>query len=205
MYPGERINAITHLVGAALGLVGMVLVIVLAAVGGDGWKLASALVYGLSLFLLFLFSTLYHSLQGTEKVVFQRFDHIGIFLLIAGTYTPYCLVTLRDRWGFVLFGIVWGLALGGIVLKSIWGARWSAASTAVYLLMGWIIVLDIGALKERLPGAGFAWLLLGGLLYSVGVVFFANPRIPFHHQIWHLFVLAAATCHYVSIVFYVIL
>lgn len=205
MYAGERMNSITHLAGAALGLGGMVVVIVLAAIGGDGWKLASALVYGASLFLLFLFSTLYHSLQGQAKAVFLRFDHIGIYLLIAGTYTPYCLVTLRDGQGFLIFSVVWGIALCGIVFKSIWGARYSAASTALYLISGWIIVLDFRALMERLPGAGFGWLMSGGLLYSVGVIFFANPRIPFHHEIWHLFVLAAAACHYVSILFYVIL
>lgn len=198
-------NAITHLVGAAFGLVGMVVVVVLAAIGGDGWKLASALVYGLTLFLLFLFSTLFHSFRGTSKAVFHRFDHIGIYLLIAGTYTPYCLVTLRDGWGFVILSVVWGIAICGIVFKSIWGARYGAASTALYLVSGWIIALDIGTLRERLPGAGFGWLLSGGLLYSMGVYFFANPRIPFHHEIWHLFVLAAAGCHYVSILFYVLL
>lgn len=204
MYRGERINSISHLVGASLALVGLVLLAVFSAVSQDAWKLTSALVYGLTLFLMFLFSTLFHSLRGTPKVVFQRLDHVAIYWLIAGTYTPYCLVTLREERGWLLFGIVWGIAVLGTLFKSVFGPRYSHASTLLYLAAGWTILLDISALYQRMDPAGFAWLLVGGVLYTIGAVFYVSDKIPRNHEVWHFFVLAAAVCHCVSILVYVV-
>ena len=205
MYPGERVNSISHLVGAALALGGMVVLIVFGALSGDGWKLGSGIVYGVSLLLMFLFSTLYHSFRGTPKIVFERLDHIGIYLLIAGTYTPFCLVTLRADSGFRIVVAVWSIAILGTVWKSIFGPRFNLVSTLLYVVAGWTIVLDIGTLWRRLPPAGFAWLVAGGVLYTLGAGFYLRDQMPRNHEIWHFFVLAAAGCHYVSVLFSVIL
>ncbi len=204
MYKGEKINSISHLVGASLALVGMVVLIVFAALSGNGWKLGSAITYGLCLFLMFLFSTLYHSFRGTPKAVFQRFDHIGIYLLIAGTYTPFCLVTLRDSAGPRIFFVVWSVAIFGITFKSIFGPRYNLISTLLYVACGWTIALDLGTLLERFTGPGFYWLLAGGLLYTVGAFFFLKDSLPRNHEVWHFFVLAAAACHFVSVFFFVL-
>lgn len=204
MYKGEKINSISHLVGASLALVGMILLIVFGALANDGWKLGSAIVYGTCLFLMFLFSTLYHSFRGTPKLVFQRFDHIGIFLLIAGTYTPYCLVTLRHAGGPWIFAAVWSLAIFGIAFKSVFGPRFNLVSTLLYVACGWTIALDFGSVLRDFQGPGFYWLVAGGLLYTGGAVFYLNDGMKRNHEIWHFFVLAAAACHYVSIFFYVI-
>jgi hemolysin III len=203
MYRGERVNSISHLVGAALAVAALVLLIVWSA-GEDGWRLASALVYGITLFLLFLFSTLFHSFRGRTKAVFHRFDHIGIYLLIAGTYTPYCLVVLREDKGWLIFGIVWGIALLGITFKAVFGPRYQTASTLLYLAAGWTILIDISAVYARLSFGGFFWLLLGGVLYTVGAFFFSYEKMPRNHELWHFFVLAAAVCHFVSIFFHVL-
>ena len=205
MYKGEKLNSISHLVGASLALGGWVVLIVFGALSGDGWKLASSIVYGLCLFLMFLFSTLYHSFRGTPKQVFQVFDHVAIFLLIAGTYTPYTLVVLRDTSGWLIFGLVWGFAAIGITFKSVFGDRWNLVSTLFYLVCGWTIAIDIGGLYAVFDRVGFYWLVAGGIIYSVGAFFFLNDRIKRNHEIWHFFILAAASCHYVSVFFYIIL
>lgn len=199
----EWVNSISHGVGAGLSVAGLVLLVVAAQRHG-GWALASALVYGISLVLLFTFSTLFHSLQGRARQVLQRFDHIGIHLLIAGTYTPYCILVLRDGWGWPILGIVWGLAFVGIVLESIFGPRYVLPTTLLYLAEGWVILLDLRGLFLSLPLAGFAWLLVGGLLYTLGAYFFLRERIPYNHEIWHFFVLGAASCHFVSVFCYVL-
>ena len=204
MYKGEKLNSISHLVGASLALIGMVVLIVFAARTGNGWKLAGAITYGVCLFLMFLFSTLYHSLRGTPKHVFQRFDHIGIYLLIAGTYTPYCLVTLRDSAGPYILATVWSVAVFGIAFKGVFGARFNVVSTLLYVACGWTIALDFTTVLERFTGPGFYWLLGGGVLYTGGAFFFLKDSIPRNHEIWHFFVLAAAACHFVSVFFYVL-
>lgn len=204
MFPGERINSISHLVGAALALVGMMVLLIVSGLSRDGWKIGSALVYGLALVLMFLFSTLYHSFRGTPKVVFHRFDHIGIYLLIAGTYTPYCLVVLREHSGWLIFGIVWGVAVVGIVFKSVFGPRYNLASTILYVAAGWTILLDLGTLRALMPPAGFGWLVAGGVLYTVGAVFYLRDQMPRNHEVWHFFVLGAALCHFVSILLFVV-
>lgn len=204
MYRGERINSISHLVGAAFALVGLVCLAVFSAQSQDEWKLTSALVYGLTLFVMFLFSTLFHSLRGSPKAVFRRLDHVAIYWLIAGTYTPYCLVVLREERGWLLLGIVWGIAILGTAFKSVFGARYSSWSTALYVVAGWTILLDISALQQRMAPAGFAWLVAGGVLYTIGAIFYVWQRIPRNHEIWHFFVLAAAGCHCASILLYVV-
>ena len=204
MYKGEKLNAISHLVGAALALIGMVLLVVFASLTGDHWKIASVTIYGACLFLMFLFSTLYHSFRGKTRDVFQRLDHIGIFLLIAGTYTPYTLILMRETSGFLILGLVWGLAVCGITFKSIYGSRYNTVTTLFYLLCGWTIALDFTGVRQALPDAGFYWLAAGGLIYTGGAFFYLKESLPRNHEIWHFFVLAAAVCHFISIFFFVI-
>lgn len=194
MYRGERFNGLTHFSGALLALAGAVVLIVLGALKGDPWRIVSFSIYGATLFLLYLSSTLYHSTRGRAKGVFRKLDHAAIYLLIAGTYTPFTLVTLNGPWGWSLFGVVWGLALLGIV-QEIWfakGARF--LSLAIYLLMGWV----------ALSWQGFALMLAGGAIYTIGVVFYLfDERFRHFHGIWHLFVLAGSAVHYVAILLYV--
>ncbi|MHB1246583.1 MAG: PAQR family membrane homeostasis protein TrhA [Sulfuriferula sp.] len=203
-YQGERLNSYSHLLGALLATGGTVILIVLAAQQGNPWKIVSFSVYGTMLLSLYLFSTLYHSLRGRAKNVFRKLDHYAIYLLIAGTYTPFTLVTLRGAWGWSLFGVIWGMALLGIVVDSLpWGKR-RILPVVIYLAMGWLVLIARGPLLNALPAGGFAWLLAGGVFYTVGIVFYALERwIKHGHGIWHLFVLAGSACHYFAILFYV--
>jgi len=205
MYYGEKFNAWSHLVGALLALAGSVFLITLATLGGDPWKVVSVSVYGLTLVLLYSFSTLYHSLRGRAKDILRELDHHGIYLLIAGSYTPFCLVTLRGPWGWSLFGVVWALALLGILqeLRPQTGER--LLSVVIYVLMGWVILVALLPLLHALGPAGFAWLAAGGLFYTVGIVFYAlDTRLTHAHGVWHLFVIAGSACHYVAILRYVL-
>ena len=205
MYHGERFNAWTHLVGAVLALAGGVVLIVQAALTGDPWKVVSVSIYGLTLVLLYSFSTLYHSVRGRTKDVLREFDHHSIYLLIAGSYTPFCLVTLRGAWGWSLFGVVWGLAVLGS-LQELWlkdGAR--ILSVVIYVLMGWAALAALGPLQDALGTIGFAWLVAGGVLYTVGIIFYVlDARLKHAHGIWHLFVIAGSAAHYVAILCYVL-
>ena len=205
MYFGEKFNAWTHLVGAVLALVGAVVLIVLAALQGDPWKIVSVSIYGATLVLLYTFSTLYHSLRGRAKDVLRELDHHSIYLLIAGTYTPFCMVTLRGPWGWSLFGAVWGLALLGS-LQEFWlkdGAR--IVSVVIYVLMGWAALAALFPLMDALGKDGFAWVAAGGVLYTIGIVFYVlDERMTHAHGIWHLFVLAGSAAHYVAILRYVV-
>jgi hemolysin III len=204
MYPGERFNGITHLGGMVLALAGAVVLIVLGSLRGDPWRIVSFAIYGATLVFLYLSSTLYHSTRGRTKSVFRKLDHAAIYLLIAGTYTPFTLVTLNGPWGWSLFGTVWGLAVLGIV-QELWtarGARW--LSLAIYLLMGWVALVAVVPLIRALTWPGFAWLALGGVVYTAGIVFYLfDERFRHFHGIWHLFVLAGSAIHYVGIVLYV--
>jgi len=204
MYEGERFNSITHLVGAVLALVGATAMVTIAAIqGGTTTRIVSFTVYGVTLFLLYLFSTLYHSLKGRAKEVFQVLDHHAIYLLIAGTYTPFTLITLKGATGWWLFGAVWGLALVGIILDSLPRTGSRLWSLVIYLVMGWLIVFALGPLIDALPPAGFWWLVAGGLFYTVGVIFYVlDNRWPWCHGVWHLFVLAGSISHYFVIVLY---
>jgi hemolysin III len=204
MYKGERFNSISHIIGAVAALVGLVVVVVVAARQGDPWKIVSFSIYGATLFLLYAISALYHSLRGRAKQIFRKLDHLSIYFLIAGTYTPFTLVTLRGVWGWTIFGIIWGLALCGIALEALPQKGNRILSVVVYVLMGWLVLVALEPLLEALPAAGFIWLLLGGIFYTGGLVFYLfDERIRHFHGIWHLFVLAGSISHYVTILFYV--
>jgi len=203
---GEEIaNAITHGLGVGLSLAALVLLIYVAATRGNGWHLASAIVYGITMFLLYLASTLYHSIPGEKaRHVFKIIDHSAIYLLIAGTYTPFTLVTLRDSGGWWLFGVVWSLAIAGIALEAFWVYRPKWVSAAVYLGMGWLVVVAMGPLIKNLAPTG-VWLLAGGgLAYTLGTVFYVLKRIPYMHAVWHLFVLAGSACHFLAVMLFVL-
>lgn len=204
MYHGERFNSISHLVGAALALAGAVLLIVLASRLGDPWKIVSFSVYGAMLVLLYVFSTLYHSVRGRAKDVLRKFDHCSIYLLIAGTYTPFALVSLRGVWGWWLFGVIWGLALLGI-FQEIWFAKGARVlSLVIYVLMGWLAMVVVLPLWRALTPAGFAWLVAGGACYTLGIIFYATDHKVRHgHGLWHLFVLGGSICHFFTVLLYV--
>ena len=204
MYNGERFNSISHLVGAALALAGSVVLIVLAARLGDPWKIVSFSVYGVMLVLLYVFSTLYHSVRGPAKSVLQKFDHCSIYLLIAGTYTPFALVSLRSTWGWWLFGVIWALALVGIVQEIWWAKGARILSLIIYVLMGWLAMAVVLPLWKALTPAGFAWLAAGGACYTLGIAFYVlDQRVRHGHGLWHLFVLGGSICHFFTVLLYV--
>ena len=201
----ELANCATHGVGLALSVAGFVALLALAWAYGDAWHLASCAVYGASLVALYSASTLYHGARSPRaKRLLQALDHCGIYLLIAGTYTPFTLVTLRGPWGWTLFGLVWGLALAGILLRLVCGGRFRAASVASYVMLGWLCVIAVKPILAQVPLGALAWIAAGGLAYTTGVFFFAARRIPHHHAIWHVFVLGGSVCHYVAVLLYVL-
>jgi hemolysin III len=204
---GEEVaNSVTHGVGLVASIAGLVVMLVAAVTRGDAWLITACAVYGATLVLLYLTSTLYHALAMTRaRSVMRRLDHSAIYLLIAGTYTPFVLISLRGPWGWTLFGITWGLALFGITVKAVLGPRWPIISTTLYILMGWVVVVAIGPLMKSLPGGGVGWLFAGGACYTLGVVFFAWERMRYSHAIWHLFVLGGSVCHYVAVLGYIVL
>ncbi len=204
MEPGERFNTITHIAGLALAAGGAALLIVLAALRGDPWKIVSFSIYGATLGLLYLFSSLYHGIRH-GKAVLREFDHGAIYFLIAGTYTPFTLVTLRGPLGWTIFGVVWGLALIGIVVDLLLAGRRRIIPIVIYLVMGWLAVVAYRPLLRSLPMNGFRWLLAGGLLYTGGVVFYAlGSRLRHGHGIWHLFVLGGSIAQFMAVLFYVV-
>ncbi len=204
--PGEELaNSITHGLGSVLSLAALVLLTLYAAFRGNAWHVVSCAVYGVTLVLLYTASTLYHSFRNERvKRVLKVIDHASIFLLIAGTYTPFLLVPLRGPWGWTLFGMVWAIALAGVVLKLFWTGRFRVLSTLMYVGMGWIVTIAFRPLMHNLPQGGLILLVAGGLLYTLGTVFYLWKRLPFGHAIWHGFVLAASACHFFSVFFYVI-
>jgi hemolysin III len=206
MYAGERFNSITHLVGTVLAIIATSFAVTLAAMHAGARATTAIAIYGGMLIVLYLSSTLYHSLRGRAKQIFRVFDHTSIYLLIAGTYTPFTLVTLRGRLGWWLFGIVWTLAALGVAKDIFFPARSRAFSVVLYLLMGWLILAAYGPLRSALPLEGIAWLLAGGVFYTAGIVFFAySKRVAHMHGIWHLCVMAGSICHYVTVLRYVAL
>lgn len=197
-------NAITHGIGAALAVFGAVWLIA-ASAHGTVWQWASCTVFSVTLVLVYLCSTLYHSLVRTRaRHLFQILDHSAIYLLIAGTYTPFCLVSLRGPVGWSLFGFEWSLAVSGVVFKSFAVNRFETASTLVYLAQGWLVVLAVVPLVHALGWHGVLWLAAGGLAYTLGIVFFALDRLRYFHALWHLFVLAGSLFHYFAVLFYVV-
>lgn len=203
---GEEIaHSVTHGIGAALSIAGLTVLVTLAALHGNAWHIVSCAVFGATLVFLYTASTLYHSIthKGAKKVL-RVFDHSAIFLLIAGTYTPFTLVTLRGGWGWTLFVIVWGLALVGIVYKITARRRFRLLSVLLYLGMGWLVLVAIKPMVMNVPLPGMLLLLAGGLCYTFGVIFFLWRRLPYSHAVWHLFVLAGSICHFFAVLLYVI-
>jgi hemolysin III len=200
----EQLNTFSHAIGALLGIAGLVLLIVLSS-NKTPWSLFSVIVYGISIIVLFTASTLYHAARTERrKHYFRIIDHISIYLLIAGTYTPVLLITLSHSLGWTLFWVVWGIAAFGVILKLFFTGRFEIFSTLLYLAMGWLIVFDFSNLYTAIGSSGVLWLYAGGLFYTVGILFYAIHSIPFNHVIWHVFVLAGAICHFFMILLYVI-
>ena len=202
---GEEIaSSVTHGLGLAASIVALPLLVIAARREGDAWRVTSASIFGTSLILLYAASTLYHALPPSRaKNVFRVIDHSAIYALIAGTYTPFLLGPLRGPWGWSLLGLIWGLAIAGIVAKSTLGFRWARLSTAVYLLMGWVGIVAAKPLLDSISVAGVVWILAGGMAYSAGVLFFVwDERIRYGHAIWHLFVATGSVCHVVAVLGY---
>ncbi len=200
----EVANVITHGLGVVLGVAALSILVVQAAIYGTAWHVVAMSIYGATLVILYLSSTLYHSFAFTRaRNFFKMMDHISIYLLIAGTYTPFTLINLRGAWGWSIFGVIWGLAIIGIVMKIFFTGQLELLSTFIYLGMGWIIIIAVRPLYRSVEPMGLVWLLIGGLSYSLGVIFFRMHRLKFHHFIWHLFVLGGSVSHFFGILYYV--
>ncbi|MBP2683125.1 MAG: channel protein, hemolysin family [Deltaproteobacteria bacterium] len=199
--PGEETaNSVSHAVGLAAALAAAPVLVLSAVRDGGAARIAGASVFAAAMVLLYLTSTLYHALpMNRAKRVFQVLDHAAIFLMIAGTYTPFTLGVLRGTWGWTLFGLIWALALAGVVLTAAGGVRYPKLTTALYLGMGWLILVAVKPLWLRMPSEGLFWLLAGGIAYTVGVVFYAAKRVRYCHFVWHLFVIAGTTCHFIAV------
>ena len=201
----ERLNSLTHGLGALLSAVGTLVLVLAAAREGDVWKIVSFSIFGASLILLYSASTFYHASRSPKaREIWKMLDHCAIFLLIAGTYTPFLLVNLRGPTGWTLFGIIWGLALTGIILKLVFGHRYKILRVIVYLAMGWLIVFAAGELNTRVSELGVRLTVIGGVVYTLGVVFYLADRLPYNHAIWHLFVVAGSLCHFYAIYYAVL-
>lgn len=198
----EIFNSITHGIGTLLSIAALVSLVILAVVKGNTWHVVSFSIYGSSLVLLYLASTLYHSFTKEKlKNIFARFDHAAIFLLIAGTYTPFLLTVLRGTLGWTLFGIIWGVALAGVVIRSIYLTRFRKLMVGLYLAMGWMFVVAVGPMIKNLPQTSIIFLFLGGIFYSAGVIFYMKRNLKYGHGIWHLFVLAGSIMHFFAVIY----
>jgi len=201
----EIAHSITHGIGILLSIGGLAVLIGFAALYGNAWHITSCAIYGTTLILLYTASTLYHGIPNPRaKQVLQQIDHAAIFLLIAGTYTPFTLVNLRGGWGWTLFGLVWGIAILGIILELVTKRRYKRLSIALYLGLGWLVVIAINPLLSAVESGGLLLLLAGGLSYSLGVIFYVWKRLAYHHAVWHLFVLAGSILHFFAVLFYVV-
>lgn len=198
---GEEIaNSVSHGVGLLAALVAAPVLVLSAVRHGGAARIAGASVFAGATVLLYLTSTLYHALPANRaKQVFRLLDHASIYVMIAGTYTPITLSVLGGTWGWTLFGIVWGLALGGVVLTTVGGVRYPKLRTSLYLAMGWLILVAVKPLRLRMPSEGLLWLSAGGIAYTVGVVFYAAKRVRYCHFVWHLFVVAGTACHFIAV------
>jgi hemolysin III len=196
----ELANAITHGLALLASVVAGAGLISFAAMAGDVWRIASAAVYSVALLLLYAASTAYHAArQGKAKALLEIFDHCAIYLLIAGTYTPFTLVALRGPWGWSLFGVIWGLALAGIVFKIAFIGRFNLLSTLIYIAMGWLVVVAAVPMFQALSTPALIWLVAGGVLYTAGTYFYQRRRFPFSHAVWHLFVIGGSVCHFLAV------
>jgi len=203
----EIANSITGGIGLLLSVAGLSVLVVLASIYGTAWHVVSCSIYGSTLVLLYGATTLYHSIPfPAAKRILRIADHVSIYLLIAGTYTPFALVTLRGGWGWTLFGLAWGFCFFGILFKLIFSTRYDFVSTALYVAMGWLVLIAIKPVMAALPSEGLIMLLVGGLSYTFGVVFYLlDNRLPFFHAIWHLFVIGGSVTHYFAVMFFVVL
>jgi hemolysin III len=203
---GEEIaSSVTHGIGAGLSVAALVVLVVGSALAGDPWRVVSFSIFGTCLVLLYLASMLYHAFRAPRlKRIFRVFDHVAIFLLIAGTYTPIALVSLGGGWGWTLFGLIWGLAVLGILLEVFFMDRVRWLTMVVYLGMGWLVVIAIKPLVAALPSGALIWLAAGGLAYTGGVAFYLWRKLPYNHAIWHLFVMGGSTCHFFAFLIYVL-
>ena len=204
--PAEEVaSSITHALGGLLATAALTLLVVAAAAGGDATRVVSVSVYGATLVLMYACSTSYHLARPPRaKRVLRILDHASIYLLIAGTYTPVALVSMRGPWGWSLFGVVWSLAAIGVVLKVFFTGRMEWLSVTMYVLMGWVVLVALKPLLAGVPTAGLFWLFGGGLAYTLGVAFYAWDHLPFNHAIWHLFVIAGSVCHFFAVLLYVL-
>lgn len=203
----EIANAVTHGIGGGLSIAGLSILLTMAVLYGDVWHIVSSAIYGATLILLYLASTLYHGIYHTAtKRIFKVIDHASIYLLIAGTYTPFTLVSLREHseWGWTLFLVVWILAFAGVLLLILFPGKYSGARVVVYILMGWLAIFVVKDIRTAIGIGGISWLVAGGLSYTVGVIFYLWDSLPFNHAIWHLFVLSGSLCHFFAILFYVL-
>jgi hemolysin III len=201
----EVANAITHGIGALLSVAALVLLIVFAILHGTAWHVVSFTIYGISMLLLYTSSTLVHAFpEGKVKDLFEIFDHSSIYLFIAGTYTPILFNVIQGVLGWTLFGIVWGIAVGGIVFKAFFTKRFLFTSTLFYIFMGWVIVFAWNRLVESFAGGGLTLLVIGGVLYTLGTVFYIWRSFPYHHAVWHLFVLAGSIVHFFMVILYIL-
>lgn len=203
---GEEIaNTITHALGILLAIAGLAVLIAFASLYGNVWHIVSCSIYGATQILLYTTSTLYHGIPGPRaKSVLRIFDHSAIFLLIAGTYTPFTLVNLRGPWGWTLFGVIWGMAIIGIAMQGLLIRQKAFVSTLPYIAMGWTVVVGFKPLLDNVAAGGLALLVAGGLAYTLGCLFYVWRKLPYHHAVWHLFVLAGSVLHFFAILFYVI-
>ena len=201
----EIANALTHGVGAAAALAGGAVLITLTAIYGDGWQLAGSIVFGITLLLLYTASTLYHAIQHPiAKGRLKVFDHCAIYLLIAGTYTPFTLVGLRGPWGWGMFTAIWTIALAGVVFKLFHTGRFPRLSTALYVAMGWMVVVAVKPMLASIDAWTLGWLLAGGVFYTLGTYFYHRESIPYAHAIWHMFVIAGSVCHFIAVAAHVL-
>lgn len=201
----ERLNVLTHGFGVVLSIIALILMLIKSFQANESLSIISSLFFGISLILLYSASTLYHSATNpVSRIRLKIFDHAAIFLLIAGTYTPYCLVTLKGDTGWLIFGVVWSIAILGVIFKLFYTGKYERLSTIMYLGMGWVIVFAAKPLMDNLPSLGLYWLVAGGLSYTIGAIFYSINRIPFNHAIFHVFVLIGSFSHFYSIYNYVL-
>jgi len=202
----ELANSITHGIGALLSVIGLVLLVTLAAIYGDAWRVVSFTIYGLSLFILYMASTLYHSVRRPRlKRLLRVMDHVSIYLLIAGTYTPFLLVYMRDTAvGWTLLAIVWSMALLGIGFKTVFTGRFEVVATLAYVLMGWLAVFAYREMVNSVPPQAVTLIFAGGIVYTAGVLFYAWQKLPYNHAIWHLFVMGGSICHFLAVLLHVL-
>ena len=201
----ELANRLTHSAAAVLSLIGLVILVTAASRTGDPYRIVSSAIFCGSLTLFYIVSTIYHTIRRPKaRYIFRVLDHVGIYLVIAASYTPFTLVSLRENSGWILFGVVWGLATAGAIFKAFMTHRLAFLAPVFYIALGWLIVIDLEGLLTMVPTKGVLWLLAGGLCYTGGILFYAIDRIPYNHAIWHVFVIAGSFCHYLAVLWYVV-